>query len=152
MANDKIRTYYLEKHNTKDVINGHINGTLIPVWRDWDNTITKHPKMVYVTSVNPGEIKGPHMHLKKHYYFLCIQGSVVFIIKDKDGKYREIGSQSENPLLIEVPKNFPSAHINLSHEVSMILCLTNIAWKPDENEMIDVAFDDYDWTKWNVKR
>ena len=35
--------------------------------------------MVYVTSINPGEVKGPHLHVIRHSYYVCIKGKVVFI-------------------------------------------------------------------------
>ena len=145
---NNIKTFTLEKHNTKDIRDGHINGSLIPVWRDWDNLIELSPKMVYVTTINPNEIKGPHLHITRNYCFVCIRGKVVFIIRDPHGKYHEIESSCENPVLIEVPKNFASSHINLSNETSMILCLVDPAWRPDDKDEHNVTFDDYDWEKW----
>jgi len=59
----------LEKHATKDIHDSHTNGDLTVIWRDWDNIIKKMPKMVYVSSVNPGEIKGPHLHKNRTSYF-----------------------------------------------------------------------------------
>lgn len=138
----------LEKHSTKDILDGHVNGSLTVLWRDWDNIIKKHPKMVYVSSVNPGEIKGPHLHTKRHSYFACIHGKVIFIIKDNDGNYHEIESSEENPILVSVPKNVASAHINIHDGVSRILALADISWKPNDNEMQNVKFDNYDWKKW----
>ena len=104
--------------------------------------------MVYISSVNSAEIKGPHLHTKRNSYFTCIHGKVVFIIKDKNGKYLEIESSSENPILIKVPKGIASAHINPTKEIGIVLVLTDIAWKPNDNEMENVTFDDYDWKKW----
>ena len=148
MTNDTIRTIKLEKHNTKDVRDQHVNGSLVVVWRDWDQIISLDPKMVYVSSVNPNEIKGPHLHTKRDSYFVCIKGKVVFIAKDLNGKYHEIISDENDPMLIQIPKNHPSAHINIVNQVSSVLTLTNIAWRPNDNEMINVSFDDYDWGKW----
>ena len=73
---------------------------------------------------------------------------MIFIIKTDDG-FQEIESDAENPVIIFVPKNFPSAHINISNSTSRILTLTNIAWRPNDNEMENVEFSDYDWSKWN---
>ena len=146
--NFKINTFLLEKHQTKDTGDGHTNGSLIPVWRDWDNLLKIHPKMVYFTTINQGEVKGSHLHVTRHYYFLCIRGKVVFIVRDPSGKYHEIESSDENPILVEVPKNFASSHINLSNETSMILALANPAWHPDDKDEHNVTFDDYDWNKW----
>ena len=93
MKNDTIRNIKLEKHDTKDINDSHINGSLTVIWRDWDKILEVEPKMVYVSSVNSGEIKGPHLHTTRDSYFVCIRGKVVFVIKDKDGKYLEIKSR-----------------------------------------------------------
>ena len=138
----------LEKHSTKDVDDGHNNGELTVVWRDWDKIIKNHPKMVYVSSINPGEIKGPHIHTKRISHFVCIHGKVLFIIKNSDGTYSEIESSDEHPVLVHVPKNIASAHINLSTTTSRVLALTDISWKPNDNEMINTTFDNYNWKKY----
>jgi len=106
--------------------------------------------MIYVSSVNSGEIKGPHIHTRRDSYFTCIHGKVIFVIKKPDGTYEEILSSDENPVMVHVPKNFSSAHMNLSPQVSRILTLANIAWKPNDNEMKNDHFDDYDWEKWKT--
>ena len=141
----------LERYPTKNIVDNHINGSLTVIWRDWDNIIKHHPKMVYVTSVNPGEIKGPHIHTKRNSYFSCIHGKVVFIIRDESGKYIEIESNSDEPTIVFVPKNFPSAHINISNDISKVLTLADIAWKQNDNEMKNIFFNDYEWKKWNKK-
>ena len=138
----------LESFPTKDIDDQHINGKLTVIWRDWDKILPGEPKMIYVSSVSPNEIKGPHLHLKRISYFVCIKGKVIFIIKDNDGNYHEIESDENNPTLVQIPKNIPSAHINLSKDSSTILAFTDISWKPNDNEMINVKFDDYDWNKW----
>jgi len=148
MINEKKFYNKLEKHLTKSIIDGHENGSLTVIWRDWDKIIKNEPKMVYVSSVNIGELKGPHIHTKRNSYFVCIHGKVVFVIKDENGKYIEIESSDENPNLVYVPKNIASAHLNLSNDVSRILALADIAWKPNDNEMKNIDFEDYDWSKW----
>ena len=138
----------LEKHQTKDVIDNHVNGSLTVIWRDWDKILKHSPKMIYVSSVNPREIKGPHVHTKRNSYFVCIHGKVLFVLQKEDGSYIEIESDANNPSMIYVPKNMPSAHQNLFNEVSRILTLADLAWTPNDNEMKNVTFDDYDWKKW----
>ena len=139
----------LEKHVTKDVINDLPNGELTVVWRDWDKIIKNFPKMVYVSSVNPNKIKGPHLHTKRNSYFCCIHGKVVFIIKTKNGNYQEIFSSENEPTMVFVPKGVASAHVNLSEGISRVLVLADVAWKPNDNEMENVKFEDYEWKKWN---
>ena len=141
-------TIKIETHKTKDVKDGHTNGSLSVIWRDWDKKIDYEPRMVYVSTVNINEIKGPHIHTKRNSYFTCIRGKVVFIIKDTDGKFYEIESGEENPIMVFVPKNIPSAHINISDKSSSVLALADVAWKPDDDEMVNITFDDYNWKKW----
>ena len=138
----------LEKHVTKDIHDSHTNGDLTVIWRDWDNIIKKTPKMVYLSSVNPGEIKGPHLHKNRTSYFSCIHGKVVFIVQDNDGIFEEIEVDSGEPVLICVPNGIASAHINVGKEQARILVLADIAWKPNDNEMTDVKFNDYNFNKW----
>ena len=59
---EEIKKIDLEKHVTKDISDGHINGNLTVIYRDYDKIIKNKPKMVYVSSVNSLEIKGPHLH------------------------------------------------------------------------------------------
>ena len=146
---DDYEIIKLEKHDTKDIHDQHQNGSLTVVWRDWDKLLVNVPKMVYVSSVNPGERKGPHLHKKRNSYFTCIHGKVVFILKKMDNSFVEIESSSENPILLKIPSGIPSAHINISEDISRILTLADVAWKPNDNEMENVSFDNYDWKKWN---
>ena len=142
----------LEQHPTKHIHDGHVNGSLTVIWRDYDNIIKNNPKMVYVSSVNPNEIKGPHIHTKRNSYFSCIHGNVIFIIKNKDGTYSEIESNPENGVMVFVPKNVPSAHVNISDGISRVLTLADIAWRSNDNEMKNLTFDDYDWKKWKLNK
>ena len=148
MPEEDVKIIDLEKHETKNIHDQHVNGSLTVVWRDWDGLIKNSPKMVYVSSVNPGEIKGPHIHTKRNSYFVCIHGKVLFVIKNKQGEYVEKISTADKPLLIIVPKNMTSAHLNLSKGISKVLVLADVAWKPNDNEMKNDDFVDYDWNKW----
>lgn len=139
----------LEKHETKDVLNSHVNGELTVVWRDWDNIIKDHPKMVYVNTVNPGEIKGPHLHKNRTTYFSCIHGNIVLVIRSDDGEFHEIKSNSEKPSLVCVKNGIAAAIINPTNDIAKVLVLADIAWRANDNEMENIDFVDYDFKKWN---
>ena len=151
MSTNEILTIPLETFTTKDVNDQHVNGKLTVIWRNWDNILKFDPKMVYVSHVNPHEIKGPHLHTKRDSYFVCIRGKVVFIAKDSLGNFHEIESSEDNPVLVQIPKNIASAHVNLHDEISTVLTLANPAWRPNDDEMKNVTFDNYDWKKWKKK-
>jgi dTDP-4-dehydrorhamnose 3,5-epimerase len=137
----------LERHETKDVKDSHINGELTVIWRDWDEIINE-PKMVYVNIINPKQIKGPHIHKNRTSYFYCIDGEIIIIVKDKEGNFHELKGDSRKPKLIEVSNDIPVAIVNPTTNISTVLVLADIAWKPDDNEMENVTFENYDWDKW----
>jgi len=145
---EEIHHIKLETYETKNTENQQINGFLTVIWRDYDSKLPIVPKMIYTTSVTPGEKKGPHLHKKRDSFFVCTHGKVVFVVKDQLGKYHEIISSEEDPVMIHVPKNYASGHMNLSDKNSTILTIANLAWRPNDNEMINVSFEDYDWNKW----
>ena len=148
MDNKNFSVCDLENHKTKDITDSHINGELTVIWRDWDNLIKNHPKMVYVNSVNPGEIKGPHIHKNRTTSFSCIHGNVVLVIQDNDGKFHEIKADSEKPVLITVSNGTAAAIVNSTTKIAKVLVLADIAWRPNDDEMKNTSFDDYDWDKW----
>ena len=149
MSNKNFAVWDLETHQTRAVTDSHTNGELTVIWRDWDNIIKNHPKMIYVNSINPGEIKGPHIHKKRITYFSCIYGSIVLIIKDDTGKFHEIKINSVKPVLVSVSNGTAVALINPTETIAKVLVLADIAWRPDDNEMDNTIFDDYDWRKWS---
>ena len=148
MDNEYFKIIDLEKHETRDNQDQHVNGSLTVVWRDWDNIIKDELKMIYVTSVKPSEIKGPHLHTKRNSYFVCIHGEVIFVIQKKSGEFEEVRTNADKPVLIFIPKNVPVAQINVNDGVSRILTLADMSWRPNDNEMKNISFDDYDWDKW----
>ena len=148
MNDNTVDEIILETHQTKDVKDNHVNGSLTVIWRDWDKIINHDLKMIYISSINKGEIKGPHIHTKRNSYFVCIHGKVVFIMKNNDGSYREIISSEEKPVLVYVPKNVSSAHINLSDDVSRVVALADLAWRPNDEEMKNDIFENYNLSKW----
>ena len=146
---EKLFHTKLEVHETKNTQDDHVNGSLTVIWRNWDKIIEDNIKMIYVSSVNPYETKGPHLHKKRNSHFVCIHGKVVFVIRKPDNTYVEIESSEENPIMVSIPKGYPSAHINLSSKISRVLALADVSWKPNDDEMENVDFSDYDWKKWN---
>ena len=148
MEDKNFSVWDLENHQTKDITDSHINGTLTVIWRDWDNLIKNHPKMVYVNSINPGEIKGPHIHKNRTTFFFCIHGNVVLIIQDNDGKFHEIKADSDKPILITVSNGTAAAIVNPTTKIAKVLVLADTAWRPNDDEMKNILFDGYNWDKW----
>lgn len=137
----------LEKHDTKDIHDSHVNGELTVIWRDWDNLI-KNPEMIYVNIVNPGEVKGPHIHKNRTSYFYCIEGKMVILVKDEKDEYHEIKIDSSESKLVSVSNGIAAAIINPSKSILKILVLADKSWKPNDNEIENVDFKNYNWKKW----
>ena len=147
MQKKDFSVFQLENHETKDILDSHINGGLTVIWRNWDKII-KNPEMIYLNSINPGEIKGPHIHKNRTSYFFCIQGKMTIVIQDRNGTYHDIEANSESSKLISVSNGISAAIINPSKNISKILVMADVAWKPNDNEMKNDLFNDYDWKKW----
>ena len=64
------------------------------------------------------------------------------------GLIYKIEVDEKKPVLICVPNGIASAHVNPTKEISKIIVLADIAWKPNDNEMVNVEFENYDWNKW----
>ena len=147
MEKEDFTVFELETHETKDILDDHKNGELTVIWRNWDEIINE-PNMIYLNSVNPGERKGPHIHKNRTSYFFCLQGKMIIVIRDKSGNYHEIEADSETSKLVAVSNGIAAAIINPSKNISKILVLADVAWKPNDNEMENTTFEDYDWKKW----
>ena len=52
MEKKEFSIYEVETHQTKDLVDLHINGELTVIWRNWDKIISS-PEMIYVNLVNP---------------------------------------------------------------------------------------------------
>ena len=148
MEKDGYEIYDVETHETKDLVDSHVNGELTVIWREWDKKIN-NPEMVYLNVINPNEIKGPHIHKNRTSYFFCIEGRIIIIIKDKSGAYQEIEMTSENPKLVSVSNGIAAAILNPTRNRSKVLVLADVAWRPNDDEMTNVKFSDYDFKKWN---
>ncbi len=145
--NQSFMIHNLENHITKDINDSHTNGELTVVWRNWDKKFND-PEMVYVNKIKSKEVKGPHIHQNRTSYFYCIQGEIILIIKDQKGEFHEIKVNADQAQLIEVPNGVAAALLNPTENTTIVLVLADIAWRPNDNEMKNVTFEDYNWDKW----
>ena len=143
----QVRVFDLECIKTKNVKYGHQNGIFIPVWRDWDNIYEKEPKMVYVTTCFPGELKGPHLHKQRWSYLTVLRGKVAFIVK-LDDEFQEFVITADKPQTIVIPAGIPQAHVNIGDEDAIVMNLCNPAWHPENQDNYTADYGDYDFSKW----
>jgi dTDP-4-dehydrorhamnose 3,5-epimerase len=43
-----------------------------------------------------------------------------------------------------------AAIVNSTNKISQVLVLADLAWKPNDNEMMNTEFINYDWKKWDL--
>lgn len=142
----EIRKISHRKFVTKDD-NGEANGFLVPIYNINDKFFEegKEPQQVYMTTVLPGKLKGPHLHYIRTGFFTCIKGNVRIILK-VDGEYKIFFSGEDYEYnSIEVPTGIPAAVQCLGDEEAYMLNMPNPAWTPDMNDEHTANFSDFDF-------
>jgi dTDP-4-dehydrorhamnose 3,5-epimerase len=143
----EIRTNPHKKFTTKDE-HGGVNGFLVPLYNIHDKFFApgKEPQQVYLTTILPGTIKGPHLHFIRTGFFTCIKGNVRVVLK-VDGAYHVFFSGEDHQYnSIEVPTGVPAAVQCLGDEEAYLLNMPNPAWTPDMNDEHTADFSDFDFS------
>ena len=142
----EIRTITHKKYTTKTE-EGDVNGFLVPLYNIHDKFFSpgKEPQQVYMTTIQPGKVKGPHLHFIRTGFFTCIKGNVRVVLK-VDDKYHEFYSGEDHEYRsIEVPTGIPAAVQCLGEEEAFMLNMPNPAWTPDMNDEHSADFSDFDF-------
>ena len=132
--NPKIQTYDDAK----------TNGSLIPILSIHDSSkLNGHfPEQVYLTTILPGQQKGPHLHKIRTGCFTCIKGDVKIITKE-NGKYEEFFSgESHSYRTILIPANVTALLVNVSSHEAFVLNMPCPAWHPDMDDEYTDDFSD----------
>ncbi|MEO6613354.1 MAG: hypothetical protein ABIT05_16970 [Chitinophagaceae bacterium] len=141
-----IRTLDHRKFLTKDD-DGGVNGFLVPLYNIHDKFFKegKEPQQVYLTSILPGTVKGPHLHFVRTGFFTCIKGNVRVVLKTEDGYQSFFSGQDHEFRSIEVPTGVPAAIQCLGDEEAYMLNMPNPAWTPEMNDEHSADFTDFDF-------
>jgi dTDP-4-dehydrorhamnose 3,5-epimerase len=133
--------------------NGNINGFLIPIYNNHDGFIAEEnsPKQVYLTVCDAGQIKGPHLHMKRRGFFTCIRGNIRIIVKTVNGYENYFSGEDYEFATIEVPPGTPAAIQNIADEPAYVINLPSPAWHVDDQDEHPVVFDEsvFIWQKEN---
>ncbi len=123
-----------EKIITYDTANSK-TGWLLPVFNVHDGVIApeQHPQQVYLTVLQPGTTKGPHLHMRRWGLLTCIRGDVRIIIRDEEGSYRAYFSgESYMFTSVQVPSGCAAAIYNLGTGEAYVLNMPSPAWSKDD--------------------
>jgi dTDP-4-dehydrorhamnose 3,5-epimerase len=125
------------------------NGYLVPLYNVHDGFFEKgkEPQQVYLTTVLPGKIKGPHLHFIRTGAFTCIKGNVRVVLKLDTGYKTVYSGEEHDYLTIIIPTGVPAALQCLGDTEAMVLNMPSPAWTPTMNDEHTASFDDYDFTQ-----
>jgi len=109
-------------------------GALIEIWRS-DGSNYK-PKMCYVSVTKPGQVRGPHEHIKQTDYFIFIgPGNLEIYLWDKregsntNGEHIKIKVGADNPSLVLVPPGVVHGYKCVSEEAGYSINLPDKLYK-----------------------
>lgn len=144
----EIRTLAHKKFETRDE-HGDVNGFLVPLYNIHDRFFVegREPQQVYLTTILPGKIKGPHLHFIRTGFFTCIKGNVRVVLKTEKGFEVFFSGEDHNYTSIEVPTGVPAAVQALGDEEAYLLNMPNPAWTPEMNDEHSADFSDFDFDK-----
>ena len=142
-----IRTQKHTKHITKNE-EGEVNGFLVPIYNIHEGFFTegKEPKQVYMTSVKPGSLKGPHLHYIRTGFFTCVKGNIRVVVRVDDQYEAYYSGEDHEYQSIEVPTGVPAVMQCLGNEEALVLNMPSPAWTPDMNDEHKADFSDFDFT------
>lgn len=118
----------------KKIITGN-KGWLLEIASDRDG-FTEIKGQIYMITINPGVVKGYHMHKGTDYYVTCIKGKVRHVVYP--GREESIMGDDDFKTVF-MPKGSAHAIENLGNEVAYVLMYRTVAWDPDDfYEQVDV--------------
>jgi len=143
-----LRTHKHPKIVTRDK-SGNRNGFLVPIYNIHDNFISAEnsPKQVYITVCDIGQVKGPHLHLKRWGFFTCIRGNIRVIARTDNGYEEYFSGEDYEFATVEIPAGIPAAIQNIASEPSYVINTPSPAWHVDIQDEHPVEFDE-DIFKW----
>lgn len=144
----EIKSKANKKFVTKDHDN-QPNGFLVPIYNIHDNFFSpgKEPQQVYLTVIEPGKIKGPHLHFIRTGCFTCIKGNARFVLKASNGYQVFFSGEAHEYRSVIVPTGTPAALQNIGEEDAYVLNMPNPAWTPTMNDEHTADFSDFDFNK-----
>jgi hypothetical protein len=142
-----IKTKKSPKIVTNDS-DGSSNGYLVPLYNINDNFFEKgkEPQQVYLTVIDSGKIKGPHLHYIRTGCFTCIKGNARFILKTEKGYEVFYSGEDYEYQSVIVPTGTPAALQNIGDVQAYVLNMPNPAWTPSMADEYSADFSDFDFS------
>lgn len=142
-----IKTKKSPRIVTKDS-DGGSNGYLVPLYNINDKffEVGHEPQQVYLTVIDCGKIKGPHLHYIRTGCFTCIKGNARFILKTENGYEVFYSGEDYEYQSVIVPTGTPAALQNIGNVEAFVLNMPNPAWTPSMADEYSADFSDFDFS------
>ena len=92
-------------------------------------------KNVHVVSMEPGTVRGNHVHAKQQEFVMVFGGRCLVVAEDENGKREEMTVEPDELLLFEIRPNIKHAFKNIDHHTMHLLAYTDT---PYDRENPDV--------------
>ncbi len=114
---------------TKDT-DGKDNGWVLPIWNCRESNY--RPDQIYLTAIEPGKSKGPHLHQVRTGYFACIRGRVHAILRDGETyQVVRMGLYNANSPL-KVPPGVACELRNVGDDEAVLINMPSPSWSADD--------------------
>lgn len=102
----------------------------------------------YFSIINSGAIKGWKRHKKMICNFIVPRGKIkVVIYEEKEKVFEKFIMSTENYFRLTIPTNLWVGFQGIHSEPSLLLNIASIEHDPDEVDIQDLDFLNYDWAK-----
>lgn len=137
----------IKKNKRFDSFNkdGKENGFVVPIIDVMDSFLPDgmFPHQVYLTVVNPGEVKGPHFHKIRYAMYTCVKGNVKVVTKSESGYQIHFSGEDYEYATIWIAPGIPTAIINLDPvQPSYVINTPNPSYLETPDDDHHVVFED----------
>jgi len=133
-------------------------GKVMEILRDDDDSFKKFGQ-VYMTTCNPGFVKGWHHHKTQTDNFTCVKGQIRLLLYDNRDDSETKGNSEEfvlgldNPLLVQIPPGVLHGFESVGDEEAVIINTPTEHYNKGSPDEYRVApFDNDIPLKWNNKK
>jgi len=108
-------------------------GFLFEVLRFRDEHVPGEGQL-YTFSIEPGQKRGEHYHLRKREWFTCVHGRANILLISQDGQMHEVALSSDEPKVIYVGPGTSHALINQTDQVAVIVSYGSEQHSPGDED------------------
>ena len=118
-------------------------GMLFEILRFKDHNVPGNGQL-YTFSINPGQRRGDHCHLKKQEWFTCVHGEAIVLLSSSDGINKAIEISASRPKIIYAGPGTSHALINKMKETAVILSYGSKQHDPEDKDTYQkVAYEGF---------